>query len=101
MSDQALCCDFCFNSNIPLYEGGFDPPTRICGFCAALAVAQTTPVPQAPSQSRLLSHHMRHRGCSAWQHALLKMLEGVESNYKLALFVQPGANIDSAGFLGI
>jgi len=46
MSDQVPCCDFCFNSNLPLYEGGFDPPTRICGFCAAQAVAQTTPQPQ-------------------------------------------------------
>jgi hypothetical protein len=32
MSDQPPCCDFCFNQDIPLYEGGvFDSTTRICG----------------------------------------------------------------------
>ena len=41
-------CD-CFNSNVPLYEGGFDPPTRICGSCAAQAVAQTSPQPPEPA----------------------------------------------------
>jgi ATP-dependent protease Clp ATPase subunit len=47
MPDQPPAyCDFCFNSNVPLYEGGVDTPTRICGFCASQAVAQTTPQPQ-------------------------------------------------------
>jgi ATP-dependent protease Clp ATPase subunit len=46
MSYEPPCCDFCFNSNIPLYESGFDSTTRICGFCAAQAVAQTTPHPR-------------------------------------------------------
>src|SRR5271157_2908931 len=61
--DQPVCCDFCFNSNIPLYEGGFDSTTRICGFCAAQAVAQTTPQPvpepapppERPSKEALLA----------------------------------------------
>ena len=44
MPDQPpAICDFCLNLNVPLYEGGVYMPTRICGFCAALAVAQTTP----------------------------------------------------------
>ena len=45
MSDQPPCCDFCFNSNFPLFEGGFDPPTRICAFCATRALAEITPQP--------------------------------------------------------
>ena len=45
MSDQPPCCSFCFNHDIPLYEGGFDPPTRICGTCAAQAVAEISPQP--------------------------------------------------------
>src|SRR5271157_641121 len=61
--DQPPSCDFCFNSNVPLFEGGFDPPTRICGFCAAQAVAQTTPQPvpepapppERPSKEALLA----------------------------------------------
>ncbi len=63
MSDQAPCCSFCFNQDIPLFEGGFDPPTRICGSCAAQAVAQTTPQPvpeptpppERPSKESLLA----------------------------------------------
>jgi ATP-dependent protease Clp ATPase subunit len=46
MPDQnPVCCDFCFNTVIALYEGGSHPPVHICGFCAAQAVAQTTPQP--------------------------------------------------------
>ena len=45
MSDQPPYCDFCFNSNFPLYEGGFDSTTRICGFCATRALAEITPQP--------------------------------------------------------
>jgi len=43
--DQPVCCDFCFNSNVPLFEGGFDSPTRICAFCATRALAEITPQP--------------------------------------------------------
>src|SRR5271157_5978296 len=43
--DQPVCCDFCFNSNVPLYEGGFDSTTRICAFCATRALAEITPQP--------------------------------------------------------
>jgi ATP-dependent protease Clp ATPase subunit len=54
MPDESHCCDFCFNSNVPLYESGVDKPTRICGFCAAQAVAQTTPPPEpAPEPTPL------------------------------------------------
>jgi len=55
MSDQAPCCSFCFNQDIPLFQGGFDPPVRICGFCAAQAVEHTSPQPvpeQAPPPER-------------------------------------------------
>jgi ATP-dependent Clp protease ATP-binding subunit ClpX len=45
VSDQYACCDFCFNRDIPLYEGGFDPPVRICAYCSTKAVAETQPVP--------------------------------------------------------
>ncbi len=46
MSEQPpVCCDFCLNLNVPLYEGGIDPVVRICGFCASQAVSQTTPQP--------------------------------------------------------
>jgi len=45
MSDQPPSCDFCFNHDIPLFEGGFDPPIRICGFCATRALAEITPQP--------------------------------------------------------
>ncbi len=46
MSDQPSCCDFCFNHDIQLYEGGFDSTTRICAFCATRALAEITPLPQ-------------------------------------------------------
>ena len=46
MSDQPSCCDFCFNQDIQLYEGGFDSTTRICAFCATRALAEITPLPQ-------------------------------------------------------
>jgi ATP-dependent Clp protease ATP-binding subunit ClpX len=47
MPDQFACCDFCFNRDISLYEGGFDPLVHICAFCASKAVSQTTPPPTA------------------------------------------------------
>ena len=34
------------NSNVSLYEGGFDSTTRICAFCATRALAEITPQPQ-------------------------------------------------------
>src|SRR5208282_447259 len=54
MSDQPSCCDFCFNQDIPLFEGGFDSTTRICGFCATRALAEITPqpVPEPPPPER-------------------------------------------------
>ena len=55
--------DFCFNSNIPLFEGGFDSTTRICAFCATRALAEITPQPvpepapppERPSKEALLA----------------------------------------------
>jgi len=63
MSDQPSCCDFCFNQDIPLFEGGFDSPTRICAFCATRALAEITPQPvpepapppERPSKEALLA----------------------------------------------
>ncbi len=62
MSDQPLCCSFCFNQDIPLFDGGFDPPTRICGSCATRALAEIpqplpepTPLPERPSKEALLA----------------------------------------------
>jgi ATP-dependent Clp protease ATP-binding subunit ClpX len=47
MSDEIPQCDFCFNHDIPLFEGGvLDSTTRICGFCATRALAEITPLPQ-------------------------------------------------------
>jgi len=43
--DQPVCCDFCFNQDIPLFEGGFDSTTRICALCATRALAEITPQP--------------------------------------------------------
>jgi hypothetical protein len=54
-----VCCDFCYNPGLPLYEGGIDPLVHICGFCAAQAVAQTAP---QPTQRRLalgVSNHFK------------------------------------------
>jgi ATP-dependent Clp protease ATP-binding subunit ClpX len=46
MPDQnPVCCSFCFNHDLPLYEGGIDPLVHICCSCAARAVAQATPQP--------------------------------------------------------
>jgi ATP-dependent Clp protease ATP-binding subunit ClpX len=46
MSDQPSCCSFCFNQDIPLFEGGvLDSTTRICAFCATRALAEITPQP--------------------------------------------------------
>jgi ATP-dependent Clp protease ATP-binding subunit ClpX len=62
MPDEPLCCSFCFNSNIPLFEGGFDPSTRICGLCATKALAEIphpvpapTPPPERPSKEARLA----------------------------------------------
>jgi hypothetical protein len=60
---QPACYDFCFNHDLLLFEGGFDPPARICGSCAAQAVAQTSPQPvpepaqppEGPSKESLLA----------------------------------------------
>ena len=51
------------NSNIPLFEGGFDSTTRICSFCATRALAEITPQPvsepapppERPSKEALLA----------------------------------------------
>jgi len=61
--DQPDCCSFCFNHDIPLFEGGFDSTTRICGFCATRALAEITPLPvpepaplpERPSKEALLA----------------------------------------------
>ncbi len=45
MSDEPIYCAFCFNHDIPLFEGGFEPPVRICAFCATRALAEITPQP--------------------------------------------------------
>ena len=55
---QPPCCYFCFNQDIPLFEGGFDSTTRIC------ASAQPEPSPRSlpspfQSQPRLLSDPQR------------------------------------------
>src|SRR5271165_2225898 len=44
--DQPVCCSFCFNQDVSLFEGGFDSTTRICAFCATRALAEITPQPQ-------------------------------------------------------
>jgi ATP-dependent Clp protease ATP-binding subunit ClpX len=64
MSDQPPSCDFCFNSNVPLFEGGvLDSTTRICAFCSTRALAEITPQPvpepapppERPSKEALLA----------------------------------------------
>ncbi len=47
MSDEPRCCAFCFNHDVPLFEGGFEPLVHICAFCATKALAEITPL-QAP-----------------------------------------------------
>ena len=62
-NNEPPCCDFCFNQDIPLYEGGFDSTTRICAFCATRALAEITsqpvsepvPPPERPSKEALLA----------------------------------------------
>ena len=47
MSNEPSCCSFCFNQDIPLFEGSvLDSTTRICAFCATRALAEITPQPQ-------------------------------------------------------
>ena len=47
MSNEPSCCSFCFNQDIPLFEGGvLDSTTRICAFCATRALAEITPQPE-------------------------------------------------------
>src|SRR5271166_2476044 len=61
--DQPVCCSFCFNQDIPLFEGGFDSTTRICALCATRALAEITPQPvpepapppERPSKEALLA----------------------------------------------
>ena len=62
--DQPVCCSFCFNQDIPLFEGGvLDSTTRICAFCATRALAEITPQPvpepapppERPSKEALLA----------------------------------------------
>ncbi len=52
--DKPVCCSFCFNQDVSLFEGGFDSTTRICGFCATRALAEITPqpVPEPPPPER-------------------------------------------------
>jgi ATP-dependent Clp protease ATP-binding subunit ClpX len=45
MSEAPPFCSFCFNHDVPLFEGGFDPPVHICAFCANRALAEITPQP--------------------------------------------------------
>ena len=45
MSNEPPCCAFCFNHDIPLFEGGFEPPVHICAFCANRALSEITPQP--------------------------------------------------------
>src|SRR5271165_2622843 len=46
MSKEPSCCSFCFNQDIPLFEGGvLDSTTRICAFCATRALAEISPQP--------------------------------------------------------
>ena len=45
MSDEQIHCAFCYNHDIPLYEGGFEPTVWICAFCANRALAEITPQP--------------------------------------------------------
>src|SRR5271165_6840445 len=63
MSNEPPYCSFCFNQNIPLYEGGFEPNVHICAFCATRALAEitpqpvpnSTPPPERPSKEALLA----------------------------------------------
>jgi ATP-dependent Clp protease ATP-binding subunit ClpX len=64
MSDEPPCCSFCFNHDIPLFEGGvLDSTTRICAFCATRALAEISPQPvpepapppERPSKEALLA----------------------------------------------
>src|SRR5271165_2010882 len=64
MSNEPSCCSFCFNQDIPLFEGGvLDSTTRICAFCATRALAEITPQPvpeptpppERPSKEALLA----------------------------------------------
>ena len=53
MPDPTPICGFCSNLNVHLYQSGIDPVVHICGFCAAQAVAQTAPQPEAAPRSPL------------------------------------------------
>jgi len=52
-------CDFCFNSNVPLYEAVFEPTVQSCYHCAAQAVALTTPRSQPTPPPAPLSKEER------------------------------------------
>ena len=63
MSDEPPRCSFCFNHDVPLFVGGFDPPVCISFFCSTKSVAETqplpgpTPPPERPSkEARLASN---------------------------------------------
>src|SRR5271166_4748519 len=61
--DQPVCCSFCFNQDVSLFESGFDSTTRICAFCATRALAEISPQPvpepalppERPSKEDLLA----------------------------------------------
>jgi ATP-dependent Clp protease ATP-binding subunit ClpX len=53
MSNQPPCCAFCFNHDVPLSEGGFEPPVHICAFCANRALVEITPQPVPEPAPRL------------------------------------------------
>ena len=62
MSDEP-CCSFCFNQDIPLFEGGFDSTTRICAFAQPepsprslpSPVPEPAPPPERPSREARLA----------------------------------------------
>ncbi len=94
--DQPVCCSFCFNQDIQLFEGGVDSTIRICGNCAAMAVADTTPLPQPapplerpsrearlaaiPSPKTLVSHLDEH--VIGQNNAKRKLAIGVSTHFK-------------------
>ena len=55
---QPPCCDFCFNQDIPLFEGGFDSTTRSAPSAQPEPSPRSAPSP-SPSQPRLLSDPRR------------------------------------------
>ncbi len=102
MSNEPPCCAFCFNHDIPLFEGGFEPPVHICAFCANRALSEITPQsvpepnppPERPSKEARLASIPSPKSLDFPSRRALRMATTPVSNG--GVLAPPGHTVDAA-----